>query len=121
VVLYVTAKTPDGKVIWTNEKIYMPLPQQFGRGDKMGRGPYEKSGLLKDTSLPPGRTVKETFYVPLYNETKQDGKLTRAIINHDVTVDVELWYLPYGKKEDPGNAQMWQKVSKKLLIEKGGK
>jgi hypothetical protein len=36
-------------------------------------------------------------------------------------VDVELWYLPYGKKEDEGNAQMWQKVTKTLSIEKGGK
>lgn len=120
-VLYVTTKTPDGKIINQQEKIYMPIPQQFGRGDKMGRGPYEKSGLLKDTSLPPLRTVKETFSIPLYKEIKKDGKLARTIISNDITVEVELWYLPYGKKDDEGNSQMWQKVTKKLSIAKGGK
>jgi hypothetical protein len=33
----VTAKTNDGKVFFKEEKIYMPIPQQMGRGDKMGR------------------------------------------------------------------------------------
>ncbi len=120
-VLYVTTKTPDGKIINQQEKTYMPIPQQFGRGDKMGRGPYEKSGLLRDTSLPPLRTVKETFYIPLYTESKVEGKLVRNLINNNVTVEVELWYLPYGKKDDEGNSQMWQKVTKKLSIAKGGK
>jgi hypothetical protein len=121
VVLYVTAKTNDGKVFYKGEKIYMPIPQQFGRGDKMGRGPYEKSGLLRDTSIPPLRTIKEQFYVPVYNESTKDGKLVRSIIVNDFTVDVELWYLPYGKKDDPGNAQMWFKETKKVSIAKGGK
>jgi len=117
----VTAKTNDGKVFYQGEKIYMPIPQQMGRGDKMGRGPYEKSGLLRDTSLPPLRTVVEKFNIPVYNEVTKDGKLSRDIIANDFTIDVELWYLPYGKKNDEGNAQMWQKVTKKLSIAKGGK
>jgi hypothetical protein len=121
VALYVTAKTNDGKVFYNGEKIFMPIPQQFGRGDKMGRGPYEKSGFLRDTSLPPHKAVKEEFSIPVYNETTKDGKLVRTIIANDFTVDVELWYLPYGKKDDPGNAQKWFAVSKKVSIEKGGK
>jgi hypothetical protein len=121
VALYVTAKTNDGKVFYNGEKIFMPIPQQFGRGDKMGRGPYEKSGFLRDDSLAPGRVIKQQFYVPVYNETTKDGKLVRAIIANEFTVDVEVWYLPYGKKDDPGNATKWFAVSKKMSIEKGGK
>jgi len=121
VVLYVTAKTPDGKEIYKAEKIYMPIPQQFGWADKMGRGPYEKSGLLRDTSLPPLRTIIERFDIPLYKEEKKDGKLVRAPLAYEFDIDVELWYLPYGKKDDPGNAQMWNKFTKKVTLEKGGK
>lgn len=115
-----TAKTNDGKVFYSDEKIFMPVPQQMGRGDKMGRGPYEKSALIRDTSLPPLKTVKEQFQIPVYNEITKDGKTVRSIIANEFTVDIELWYLPYGKKEDPGNAQKWFSTSKKLTIESGG-
>ena len=116
-----TAKTSDGNVFYTAEKIYMPTPQQFGRGDKMGRGPYEKSGMLRDASLPPHKTVKEQFSIPVYTDATKDGKLVRTLLANDFTVDVEVWYLPYGKKDDPGNAQKWFAVSKQMHIEKGGK
>ena len=99
----------------------MPIPQQFGRGDKMGRGPYEKSGFIRDDSLAPRKAVKQQFSLPMYQETTKDGKLVRTIIANDFTVDVEVWYLPYGKKDDPGNAMKWFAVSKKMSIEKGGK
>lgn len=115
-----TAKTKDGKTFYSNEKIFMPIPQQMGRGDKMGRGPYEKSGLIRDTSIPPMRTIKEEFAIPVYTESLKDGKAVRAIIANDFTVDVEVWYLPYGKKDDPGNAQKWFSQSKELHIEQGG-
>ena len=116
-----TAKTSDGNVFYTTEKIYMPTPQQFGRGDKMGRGPYEKSGMLRDASLPPHKTVKEQFSIPVYTDATKDGKVVRTLLANDFTVDVEVWYLPYGKKDDPGNAQQWFAVSKQMHIEKGGK
>ncbi len=111
-----TAKTKDGTVFYTNEKIYMPIPQQFGRGQKMGRGPYEKSGMLLDTALPPHKTTRETFTIPVYTEREEDGKTIREQITQDFTVDVEIWYLPYGKKDDPGNAQKWFTVSKNLHL-----
>jgi len=76
----VTAKTADGKVFYKNEKIYMPVPQQMGRGDKMGRGPYEKSGILRDTSLPPLKTTREKFTIPVYTEATKDDKLVRTIM-----------------------------------------
>ncbi|HBT96851.1 MAG TPA: hypothetical protein DEB25_04040 [Desulfobulbaceae bacterium] len=99
----------------------MPIPQQMGRGDKMGRGPYEKSGLLADSSLPPMKTTKREFMIPVYKETKKGGKIERTLIANDFTVDVELWYLPYGKKDDPGNSQQWFSVTKEMTLAKGGK
>lgn len=112
---------PDGKEIYKSQRIYMPVPQQFGVGDKMGRGPYEKSGILRETSLPPLKPVIEKFEVPIYSEEKKNGTLVRTPLGYEFNVEVELWYLPYGKKEDPGNAQMWQKFTKKITLEKGGK
>ena len=93
--------------MFNNEKIYMPVPQQMGRGDKMGRGPYEKSGLVEDTSLPPGKTVEERFeiYFPL-----QDGKL----VTDEYEVNVKLWYLPYGTmNSDPF---LWRDETRKVKI-----
>jgi hypothetical protein len=115
----VTAKDSRGNEVFKQSKIYMPIPQQLGRGDKMGRGPYEKSGILRDTSLPPGRPVLESFDIPFPAEfSKKDGKDITTILDHDLTVDVELMYLPFGTKE---SAQFtWQKVTKKVSIQKGG-
>ena len=97
----------------------MPIPQQLGRGDKMGRGPYEKSGIIRDTSLPPNRPVMESFEILFPSEyEKKDGKPVLNILDYDMTVDVELWYLPFGTKSD--DPFLWQKVTKKVSIEKGG-
>ncbi len=97
----------------------MPIPQQLGRGDKMGRGPYEKSGILRDTSLPPNRPVNESFDIPFPAEfARKDGKDVTTILDYDMTVDVELMYLPFGTKES--GQCTWQKVTKKVSIEKGG-
>ena len=97
----------------------MPIPQQLGRGDKMGRGPYEKSGILRDTSLPPNRLVIESFDIPFPAEfTKQDGKNVTTILDYDMTVTVELMYEPFGTKDS--DTFTWQSVTKKVSIEKGG-
>ncbi len=97
----------------------MPVPQQLGRGDKMGRGPYEKSGIIRDNGLPPGRTVFEKFDIPFpLKEVKKDGKTTRTILDNDMTIDVELIYLPFGTADS--DAFTWKKVTRKVSIEKGG-
>lgn len=97
----------------------MPIPQQLGRGDKMGRGPYEKSGIIRDSSLPPNRPVNESFDIPFPAEfTKQDGKNITTILDYDMTVTVELMYLPFGTKDS--DMFTWQKVTKTVSIEKGG-
>jgi hypothetical protein len=115
----VTAKDSKGKELFRKSRIYMPIPQQLGRGDKMGRGPYEKSGILSDSSLPPNRPVNESFEIPFPAEfAKKDGKNVTTILDHDMTIDVELMYLPFGTKES--GQFTWQKVTKKVSIEKGG-
>jgi hypothetical protein len=115
----VTAKDSNGKELYRQSKIYMPIPQQLGRGDKMGRGPYEKSGMIRDSSLPPNRPVIESFEIPFpVEEVKKDDKVVRTIKDYEMTVDVELMYLPFGTKES--GQFTWQKVTKKVSIEKGG-
>jgi hypothetical protein len=96
----VTAKTTDGKQIYNDQVIYMPYPARMGRGKEMGRGPYEKSGILRETSLPPLKTVHETFEIPYpYTDAVKDGKKTRELVNDEIVVDVKLWYVPFGEFE----------------------
>jgi hypothetical protein len=54
----------------------MPIPQQLGRGNRMGRGPYEKSGLVQDSSLPPLRTVSSTYeiFFPFEEKENENGQ-----------------------------------------------
>jgi hypothetical protein len=96
----------------------MPVPQQLGRGDKMGRGPYEKSGIIVDSSLPPNRPVNEKFEIPFPAEfLKKDGKDVTNILDPVMTVDIELIYEPFG---DKATGISWYKVTKKVTVEKGG-
>lgn len=91
----------------------MPYPGRLGRGKEMGRGPYEKSGLLRETSLPPLKTVHETFEIPYpYTDVDKDGKKTRELVNDEMIVDVKLWYVPFG--EFDGHEVIFFKEEKKL-------
>jgi hypothetical protein len=97
VVLDVTAKTKDGKEIFSDAKIYMPQSPAYGRGDKMVYGPFRKSGMLRDTSLQPGQTRTETFEIKFpYVDVEKDGKKVREIKAKEMAVTVTLWYLPAG-------------------------
>ncbi len=92
-----TAKTTDGEVVYNDSVIYMPYPGRMGRGKEMGRGPYEKSGLLRETSLPPLKTTHETFEFPYpYKYVTKDGKRTSELIHDELNVNVKLWYVPFG-------------------------
>jgi hypothetical protein len=96
----------------------MPIPQQLGRGDKMGRGPYEKSGIIRDNGLPPNKPVLEQFEIPFPAEfVKKDGKNVTNILDYDMTVDIELIYMPFGERD---TGITWHKVTKKIALEKGG-
>jgi len=103
----VTASDKDGNEVFSAERIFMPVPQQLGRGDRMGRGPYEKSGLLQDSSLPPLRTVTASWDIlfPVVEE-EQDGEMVRTYPSDSLDIEVKLWYLPYGTMDD--DAFLWR-------------
>lgn len=106
--------------MFNQEKIYMPVPQQLARGDRMGRGPYEKSGLIEDTGLPPGKLVKERFdiFFP-QEEAEENGKTVTKTTAYDLDLEVKLTYLPFGSpNSDPF---VWREFTKTVSISKGGK
>jgi hypothetical protein len=106
--------------VFNQEKIYMPVPQQLARGDMMGRGPYEKSGIIEDTGLPPGRPVHERFdiFFPM-KDVVEKGKTISKLAAYDLDIEVKLWYLPFGSMNtDPF---LWREFNKKVSISKGGK
>ena len=75
----------------------MPYPGRFGRGKEMGRGPYEKSGLLRETSIPPLARVHETFEMTFpFEDAVKGNKTRRELLEDELTVSVVLWYLPFG-------------------------
>lgn len=98
----------------------MPIPQQMGKGDRMGRGPYEKSGLLEDTSLPPLRTITQSYdiFFPVKVEEK-DGKKISTITSDSLDVEVKLWYLPYGTMDN--DPFLWKEFKKTVKISTTGK
>jgi hypothetical protein len=98
----------------------MPTPQQMAKGDRMGRGPYEKSGLLEDTSLPPLRTITQSYdiFFPTKVEEK-DGKKVSTIASDSMDVEVKLWYLPYGTMDD--DPFLWKEFKKTVKISTSGK
>ncbi len=98
----------------------MPIPQQLGKGDRMGRGPYEKSGMLEDTSLPPLRTIITThdIFFPVTVEEK-DGKKVSSITSDTLDLEVKLWYLPFGTMDD--DPFLWKEYKKTVKISTTGK
>jgi hypothetical protein len=98
----------------------MPVPQQFARGDRMGRGPYEKSGIIEDTGLPPNKTVHERFEISFPTEdVVEEGRKVRKTLAHDLDIEVKLWYLPFGTmNSDPF---LWREFQKKVSISTTGK
>jgi hypothetical protein len=109
----VTANTLDGKEVYKDEKIYMPFPGRLGRGKEMGRGPYEKSGLLRETSLAPLARVHEHFEITYPFADVKTGDVTqRELTSDELKVTVKLWYLPFG--EFDGYEVAWFEEEKKL-------
>lgn len=98
-----TAKSNDEE-FWKAERIYMPVPLKLGRGNLMGRGPYEKSGLIEDTGLPPGREVRERFEIPV----------APGPAGGEVTVTFRLLYLPFGTNDE--TAVTWREESRKVAV-----
>ena len=89
----------------------MPVPQQFARTKTMGRGPYEKSGMVADTALHPGKEHHEHFeiYFPFDEGDKQST----------MDLKVQLWYLPYGTMDsDPF---LWKEYTETVSVDFQGK
>ncbi|MGQ9569514.1 MAG: hypothetical protein ACUVUQ_01465 [Thermodesulfovibrionales bacterium] len=93
-----TAKTIDGKEIFSDEKIYMPQSPAYGRGSEMVYGSYKKAGLLRDTSLQPGQTRIEIFEIRLPETGARNGNPSAP---QEIYTTVRLWYIPRGV--DPKN------------------
>jgi hypothetical protein len=112
----VTAHNKENKEIYKDQVIYMPFPGRMGRGKEMGRGPYEKSGLLRETSLPPRAHVHETFELtyPFADAKQQDGKTRRELVDDELKVTVKLMYLPFGEMD--GNEVVWFEQAKNLNL-----
>ncbi|QSV47247.1 hypothetical protein JZM60_08300 [Geobacter benzoatilyticus] len=99
----------------------MPVPQQLGRGDRMGRGPYEKSGIIEDTGLPPGKEVRERFdiFFPTEEVEDENGKWVTKPTASELDLEVKLWYLPFGTMNaDPF---LWHEFKQKVNISTTGK
>jgi hypothetical protein len=94
----------------------MPYPGRMGRGDEMGRGPYEKSGLIKETSLAPMKTTKASFEIPFpYKDVvDKSGKKSRDLAADELDVAIKLWYVPFG--EFDGNEVIFFEENRKLEL-----
>jgi hypothetical protein len=97
----------------------MPIPQQLGRGNRMGRGPYEKAGLVQDSSLPPLRTVASSFdiFFPYEDKENEDGDTVRTFPTDTLNVEVKLTYMPYGTPDD--DAFVWREEKRTVTITPG--
>jgi hypothetical protein len=86
----------------------------------MGRGPYEKSGMVEDSSLPPLRTLTFThdIFFPAHEEEKDD-EVVRTFPTDTLDVEVKLWYLPYGDPD--GDAFLWQEHRQTVAIQTEGR
>lgn len=109
----------EGNEVYNNERIFMPIPQQLARGHRMGRGPYEKSGLIEDTSLPPLRTLSFQYdiFFPAHDE-ETDDRVVRTFPSDKLDVEVKLLYRPYGTSDDEF---VWHEYKKTVEIDTQGR
>jgi hypothetical protein len=87
----------------------------------MGRGPYEKSGLVQDSSLPPLRSVTSSYeiFFPFEDGENEVGDTVRVFPSESLDVEVKLWYLPYGSLDD--DAFLWREEKRTVTISMAGK
>jgi len=115
----VTAKTPDGKEIFKDSKIYMPQATN-SRGDAMVYGAQYKMGLVADTTLQPGQTRVEKYEIkfPYEDVEKEPGKKTREIKAKEMEVTVELRYQSGADPGELGKGHfIFFKEAKKITVQ----
>lgn len=105
-VLTVTAKNSDGDQLFSQRKIYMQVPQRFGRGGKMGRAAFEKTGILEDTALPPNDQIREKFDFTLDADNGGKGKGGKLL--SELEVHVTLRQLSAEDSPDIGGILLYE-------------
>lgn len=114
-VLDIRATTPNGKEIYKESKIYTPHPARFGNRHVMGRGAYDKNAMISDTTPAPFETITETFKIPFpYKDIKKGKKTIRKLLSKEMNLDIELWYLPFGRRDV--FPYQFRQVTKKISI-----
>lgn len=115
--LDVTAKTTDGKEIFRAERIYMPQSTASRGQDIMVYAPFRKVGIFRDTSLQPNQTKVETFEIVIpFVDVEKEGRKVREFPK-EITIDVELWYLPAGVRGEVGKDQfLFHKTTRKVTF-----
>jgi len=88
----------------------------MARGNNMGRGPYEKSSIVEDTGLPPGKEVEARFDIFYPVMDGPDGRQIAEEREMDVTV--ELWYKPFGTMD---SAVLWREWDATISLDKKSK
>lgn len=113
-----TAQTKDKEQVFNDSRIYMPYPGRNCAGAEMGRGPYEKCGLIRDTGLEPNRPVHETFEFTFpYHEVTEDGEFVDRVLDaNQVDVNVKVWYVPFGSFN--GTEVLWYEEAKTITLPK---
>jgi hypothetical protein len=96
----VTAKTKDGTQIFKNSKIYMPQATTYC-DEKMVYGAHRKAGYIRDTSLQPRTSKKESY----------DVKIPKDIRTVDVIVDLKYELVP-------GNIIPIHKITREVTLDK---
>jgi len=106
--------------LFEKEIIYMPTPALMARGNNMGRGPYEKSGIYEDTALHPGQKVEERFeiFFPVTEVDTPDGGTAQVAEEREMDVTVQLWYKPFGNMSA---AELWREWTQTISLDKRAK
>jgi hypothetical protein len=101
VVLEVTAKTPDGKDVYSKERHYHPQATTC-RDNKMIYGAQWKTQYIRDTSLQPYGEKAETFEI----------QLPKGVRTVDLTV--ELRY----EINKPANQIVIQRMTERVSVDR---
>lgn len=119
ILLEVTAKDEDGGKIFSATRTYMQVPQRFGRGGKMGRAAFEKTGIIEDTALLPDIPVQERFDILLEPKADAVGGAKAKKLFSELTVDVVIRQVTGDEGVGGGESVEMYKTSRTVTIEEG--
>ncbi len=97
----VTAKAPDGKEIFRDERHYHTQATNC-LNEKMAYGAQNKTSYVRDTALQPFKSKDETFEI----------KLPEGVRTVDVTVEMNY------EIQAPDNKVLIHKITKKVTLDR---